>query len=168
MLNDYTSTETTDDYKLTSKSDNKNNNKTKKKISANYERELLDLLRSKGFAVVRSPSSGGGKTYPQPDLIAGSRSKNKFLAIELKTTKKGVVYLSDKQLTDLLLFAELFGAEAYIAFRLIGYNDTNYYFFELFTALKNDRITKTANGSMRLDLDTLKHAKLITDLCGCR
>ena len=53
--------------------------------------------------------------YPSPDVIAGNNLKR--LVIECKTTKDNSKYLTKKEVEDLVVFADTFGAEPWIAIR---------------------------------------------------
>ncbi len=91
-----------------------------KKRATDYERDLGDRFWELGFAVMRAPSSSGTTKYPRPDLLVGSAKRNKIIAIELKTARKDLFYISKKQVDGLIQFSELFGAEPYIAVKYVG------------------------------------------------
>lgn len=78
------------------------------------ERDLVHQFWNAGFAVLRSPSSGGGTILPRPDLIAGSASRQKFFVLEIKTVRKDVLYISEEQVKNLVEFATRIGFEAYL------------------------------------------------------
>lgn len=75
------------------------------------ERDLVHMFWEKGFAVLRSPASGGGTVLPRPDLIAGSIKRDKFFVIEIKTVRKDVLYLESSQIEGLIEFGKRIGFE---------------------------------------------------------
>ncbi|MCW1296362.1 MAG: Holliday junction resolvase Hjc [Candidatus Parvarchaeota archaeon] len=71
---------------------------------ANVERELIHHLLKKGYACMRA--AGSGKTsYPSPDIFAGKHGK--MLAIEVKSSKKDVVYIEKNEIDELLRWASI-------------------------------------------------------------
>ena len=80
----------------------------------NAERELLHMFWNADFACFRAAGSGSMK-YPCPDLIAGNNVRK--LAIEVKNPGKDYQHLDQREVTDLQEFAQLFGAEPWIAIR---------------------------------------------------
>lgn len=80
-----------------------------------FERELIHKLWENGFAAMRSPGSGS-ISYPMPDILAGNGKK--FIAIEVKMRSELPVYLSEQEVKDLVMFANLFGAEPYIGVKI--------------------------------------------------
>ena len=87
-----------------------------KKKGTRFERELIHILWENGFAAVRTPTSGGGISYPMPDIIAGNGKK--YIAIEVKMRNELPLYISEQQIKDLAMFSNLFGAEAVIGLKL--------------------------------------------------
>lgn len=86
---------------------------------ARAERELAKKLWSLGFAVVRSPASGGGRggSRSAPDLVAAK--KGKVLAIEVKAVEPGEpAKLTPKQVMKLLIWASRAWAETYVAVKV--------------------------------------------------
>lgn len=85
-----------------------------KEKGANAERELLHMLWQKGFACARVAGSG---KIPEPscDLVAGKFRKK--YAIECKTSKDKKRYIDSKQISDFLIFSEIFGLEPVMAIR---------------------------------------------------
>jgi Holliday junction resolvase len=88
-----------------------------------FERELLNKLWQYGFAAVRSAGSGA-MSFPSPDIVAGNGKR--FLAIEVKMRSSLPLYISEDELKELIMFSNLFGAEAYIALK-ISYNDWKFF-----------------------------------------
>jgi Holliday junction resolvase len=92
----------------------------------NAERELLHKFWQTGeWIALRSPGSGAIR-YPCPDLLAGKQGRK--LAIECKSTKADRQYLRQEQVADLRRFADIFGAEPWIAVR---FDRDDWYFFML-------------------------------------
>lgn len=79
------------------------------------ERELVNLLADRGFAVMRAPSSGAGTTRELPDVIAGNGET--FYTFEVKSSKGNPVYLGGEEVENLVYFAQNFGGRARIAVR---------------------------------------------------
>ena len=80
----------------------------------NAERELIHMFWKKGWAAVRVAGSGSSH-YPSPDVLVGNNLRR--LAIECKAVGGTSKYLSLEQVGDLNVFAERFGAEAWIGLR---------------------------------------------------
>ncbi len=78
------------------------------------ERELFHLLWKHGYGVVRSAGSGS-TSQPSPDLLASNGKRT--LAIECKSIRGEKKYFSAEELEQLHIFAEAFGAEAWLAIR---------------------------------------------------
>src|SRR3989344_6031963 len=101
-----------------------------------YERELIHMFYDSGFSVVRSAGSGS-TPLPSPDIIV-SNSKNIF-AIECKSINSKRKYFPEKEINELKLFSEKFGAIPLIAIRFdrigwyfvhlndMGFSKTNYF-----------------------------------------
>jgi len=94
------------------------------KKGANAERELVQMFNGIGWAAIRVAGSGVSK-FPSPDVVAGKG--NKIVAIECKATKSNSKYIQDQQVKELLQFADVFGAEAYIAVR---FNNLGWRFYK--------------------------------------
>lgn len=78
------------------------------------ERELLEVFHKAGYFGMRSAGSGRSGV-PCPDVIVG-RSGRVF-AIEVKSTKKNVIYLEKYEVEELVRFAQEFGCRAIVAAR---------------------------------------------------
>jgi Holliday junction resolvase len=89
----------------------------RKSKGINAERELMHRIWEKGCPAVRVAGSGAIK-YPAPDIIAGT--ENGKIAIEVKASSGNAVYIEKEQVDDLLHFASIFGAEAWIAAKFTG------------------------------------------------
>ncbi len=79
-----------------------------------YERRLIEELWKRGFAAIRV--AGSGLIKFSPDIVAGNGKK--YLAIEVKMRKSLPLYINETEVKDLEVFANRFGAEAYIALKL--------------------------------------------------
>lgn len=100
---------------------------------ASAERELIKMLEKEGFAVVRSAGS------KKVDIVAGNGKL--YLCIEVKTTKKDKLYLSEEDVEKVKSFASRFGGKGIVAIKFIN---NGWYFFdagELKKSGKNYRIT---------------------------
>lgn len=84
-----------------------------------FERELIHRLWENGFAAMRSAGSGAAR-YPMPDIVAGNGKR--FIAIEVKKREKLPVYLTEREVKELIMFANLFGAEPFIAVKVTNQN----------------------------------------------
>lgn len=100
-----------------------------------YERELVNKLWSAGFTVMRSPTSGGGRKQPQPDVLA-SDGTNTY-ALECKSSSDWRIYVAEGEVEQLLKFCEGFGAEPLIAVRF------NYVPWKLLSPEKAERTEKS-------------------------
>ena len=88
---------------------------SRKSKGINAEREIIHAFwKVPGWTACRVAGSGSMR-YPSPDIIAGNISRK--LAIECKSTKSKYQYFEKAEITQLLQYAELFAAEAWIAIR---------------------------------------------------
>lgn len=78
------------------------------------ERELIHLLWSAGLAAARVAGSGSSR-YPSCDIIAGGSGQ--LFAFECKSVKQGNRYLDKQSVADFLRFAQMLGAQPWIAVR---------------------------------------------------
>ena len=81
------------------------------------EREIIHILDSLGFAVLRAPSSGAGTKLDRPDIIAGK--KGLHLAIEVKSTRKETLYIEKESVNQLVRFSIKFGADPIVAIKFM-------------------------------------------------
>lgn len=88
------------------------------------ERELVNILYEKGFAVMRAPASGAATEREMPDVLAGNSED--FYAIEAKSSGSDVIYIDEEEVDGLKHFAENFGAEEKIGVR---FDREDWYFF---------------------------------------
>jgi Holliday junction resolvase len=82
---------------------------------AGGERELAHLLNSKGFSVMRAPSSGGS-VYPL-DIVA--LRKGMIIAFEIKTWNRKP-YIDKAQLAGLRGWCDRAGAMGFVGWRARG------------------------------------------------
>jgi Holliday junction resolvase len=88
------------------------------------ERELVNLLDERGFAVMRAPSSGSATERDLPDVLAGNGET--FYAIEAKSSSGRPVYLDGEEVEALVYFARNFGAKPRVGVR---FDREDWYFF---------------------------------------
>ena len=101
------------------------------------DRELLHLFWENEWAAMRSAGSGS-TSRPSPDILA-SKNNNTF-AIECKSIKHNSQHFNKKEIDQLLLFSNLFGAKPIIGMRF----DKEGWFFlnvEKLSANKNGNYT---------------------------
>lgn len=77
------------------------------------ERDLVNVLDARGFAVMRAPASGSATDRELPDVLAGNGQG--FYAFEAKSSAGQPIYLDGDEIADLRYFAEHFGAEPRLA-----------------------------------------------------
>jgi holliday junction resolvase Hjr len=101
-----------------------------------YERELIHMFYNEGYGVLRSAGSGS-TPLPSPDIIVSNGKK--ILAIECKSLNSKRKYFPEKEINELKIFSERFGAIPLIGIRFdrigwyfvdmdnMGFSKTNYY-----------------------------------------
>ncbi|MFA6073003.1 MAG: Holliday junction resolvase Hjc [Candidatus Woesearchaeota archaeon] len=85
-----------------------------KSRGTNAERDLVHKFWASKWACFRAAGSGSNK-YPTPDIIAGNNIRK--LAIEVKLTTSDRQYFDRKEIEDLNLFGQMFGAEPWVAIK---------------------------------------------------
>lgn len=82
-----------------------------------YERKLILLFDDSGWAFMKSPSSGSGRSDDQPDMVVGKATVEGLppLGIEAKTTAKDACTIKEDEAEQLRRWCELFGAVPVIA-----------------------------------------------------
>ena len=98
------------------------------------ERELFHIFHQAGWQPIHVAGSGSA-TIEAADLVAGK--KGRVLAIECKSGKKAR-YITKKQIEELKIFSEKFGAEPWLAAR---FNNVEW----LFLTMEDLRESKTGN-----------------------
>ena len=81
---------------------------------ASYERELVALLKNRGYCAVRADGSGRAR-MEQPDLLAGNGAR--FLGIECKYSGTDYKTIGMEEVNCLVKFCKNFGCTAVLAFR---------------------------------------------------
>ena len=99
----------------------------------NAERELVHMFWGENWACLRIAGSGSIK-YPSPDLLVGNSLRR--LAVECKTTKDSKKYFEKNQIYSLKKFAEIFGAEPWVAIKFKG---ENWYFISIEDLAETDK-----------------------------
>ena len=97
----------------------------RKSKGSKAERDLIHLLWSKGFAAMRAAGSGSTQ-HPSPDIVAGDGKR--FFAFECKSSRNKTKYLTRDEITQLDLFANSFGAMAFVA---IKFDNEQWHFLRL-------------------------------------
>ena len=101
------------------------------------ELELVDLLVQRGFYAVRVPVSGG-RGFPCDVLAAKNEDRRVY---EVKTTKRKVLYLYEKDIKPLIEFSQKFSFQAYVAVRW-KYKKKNPWTFTQINEAKPFKITR--------------------------
>jgi len=115
----------------------------------NAERDLLHKFWSTtGWSAVRVAGSGSMR-YPSADVLASNKLRK--LAIECKTSIKKNKYLPKEDIDQLKKFADIFGAEPWIAIRFKGHD---WYFVSL-------EDIKEKGKSFVIDIDIIKSKGLL-------
>ena len=120
---------------------------SRKSKGTNAERELVRLFWNKGFASIRAAGSGSSR-YPSPDVLAGNGARR--IAIECKTSREHVKYLTLKEVSELKRFSEVFGAEAWIGLR---FKDAEWHFVSV-------EDLRSAGSSFSVSMDLVKRKGL--------
>ena len=98
-----------------------NHNKAK---GSNVERELIAMFWNAGWGAVRIAGSGGSQ-FPNPDVLASNKIRR--IAVECKFVNDNKKYFSKEDIAQLEMFAEKFGAEAWLG---IKFSRKNWYFIK--------------------------------------
>jgi holliday junction resolvase Hjr len=114
----------------------------------NAERDLIHKFWSVGWASVRVAGSGS-MVYPSADVLVGNKLRK--LAIECKTSSKGSKYLPKEEVRQLKKFADMFGAEPWIAVKFKG---CDWYFVSL------DNMEDTGK-NFSVDVNNIKNKGLL-------
>ena len=115
----------------------------------NGEREIIHLfVETEEWFACRVAGSGSSR-YPSPDIIAGNKLRK--LAIECKTCNNKSKYLPKEEIEQLKTFADLFGAEPWVAIRFKGHD---WYFMSLEDIIESGK-------SFVIDVDAAKSKGLL-------
>lgn len=79
------------------------------------ERELFEMFVSNGYRAVRVAGSGT-MDNAECDLIAGKKGNRKY-AVEVKSSKVPVKYITKDQIEKFVVFSEIFGLVPIVALR---------------------------------------------------
>jgi len=115
-------------------------NKTK---GSKYERELFQMFIENNFRAVRVAGSGVMENA-DCDIIAGKKGK-KF-AIEVKSSKSPLKYISKEQVNSFIIFSEIFALRPVIAVR---FNRKGWFFL-------NPKDMKDAGKNWVINLETAR------------
>ncbi|TAL57692.1 MAG: hypothetical protein EPN86_01565, partial [Nanoarchaeota archaeon] len=85
-----------------------------KQKGTNAERELIHMLWKTGWGGIRVAGSGSIK-YPAPDVIAGNGLRR--IVVECKSIGGSFVYLTKKEVSELIEFSKAINAEPWIGVR---------------------------------------------------
>lgn len=86
-----------------------------KEKGSRVERELIKLFTENSWRAARIAGSGVGEDSPC-DIIAAKLGK-KAHAIECKSSKKQIIYITKAQVEDFILFSSIIGLKPVIATR---------------------------------------------------
>ena len=115
----------------------------------NAERDLIHKFWSISSWCATRVAGSGSMRYPSADILAANKLRK--LAIECKTSKKNSKYLPKDEIQQLKEFADIFGAEPWIAIKFKGHD---WYFISL------DDMVET-NKSFVIDVATAKNKGLL-------
>jgi Holliday junction resolvase len=120
------------------------------------ERELVNALDDRGFAVMRAPASGSATERELPDVLAGDGDA--FFAVEAKSSSGDPIYLTGEEVEALVYFSQNFGASPKIGVR---FDREDWYFFHPADVYKTD------GGNYRVKKETaIEEGEHIDDLGG--
>lgn len=88
------------------------NNKAK---GSRVERELIKLFTERSWRAVRVAGSGVGEDSPC-DILAAKAGRKAF-TIEVKSSKKNIIYITKEQISDFMMFSNIVGLTPVIAAR---------------------------------------------------
>ena len=115
----------------------------------NAERDLIHKFwATNGWSAIRIAGSGSMR-YPSADVLATNKLRK--LAIECKTSTENSKYLPKEDIGQLKKFADIFGAEPWIAIKFKG---CEWYFISL------EDIEKTGKNFI-INVDTAKNNGLL-------
>lgn len=129
----------------------------KNKKGDRRERELVNELDDRGWAVMRAPASGSATERELPDVLAGNGEY--MYAFEAKASNGDPIYLEggtdDAEVESLMYFADNFGAYPRIAARF-DYED-----WRFFNPLQ---LHETPSGNRRVKIDDLPDGQTFEDI----
>ncbi len=92
-----------------------NYNMSNKAKGSKCERELFEMFVANGFRAVRVAGSGV-MDNAECDLITGKKGEKKY-AIEAKSSKTPVKYITKEQIEKFIVFSDIFGLVPVVALR---------------------------------------------------
>jgi len=87
-----------------------------KSKGSKIERELFQIFIDNCWRAVRVAGSGTMENA-DCDIIAGKSGKGRKYAIEVKSSKKPIKYISKEQIENFMIFCEIFGLKPVLALR---------------------------------------------------
>ncbi len=82
------------------------------------ERYIVEKLWDLDYAAIRVPGSGRSYRRPHPDIVAGNG--NRYLALQVKSTKEKQKYFKKEEISDLKEFCRIFGSDPVVAVKFPG------------------------------------------------
>lgn len=107
------------------------------------ERELVNSIYDRKWAVMRAPASGSATERELPDVLAGDGSA--FFAIEAKSSSGDPIYIDSTEIDGLVYFADHFGAVPLVGAR---FDREDWYFAH------PDDMYRTDGGNYRVKKET--------------
>lgn len=117
------------------------------------ERELVNKLSNRGFAVLRAPASGASTSKDLPDAVVSNGDD--IYAIEVKSSSGDPIYIDINEVNSLLNYAAKFGAKARLG---IKFDNKSWTFFH------PSELVLTDGYSFKIDTPDLADAEGIYDL----
>ena len=106
---------------------------SRKSKGINGERDLVHKFWARNWPCIRVAGSGSSR-YPSPDILAGNRER--MVAIECKTINDDSKYFPKEEIALLKQFADLFGAEPWVALK---FGANQWYFMSLDDLKETDK-----------------------------
>tara|TARA_B100000315_G_C14278224_1_gene451838 strand:+ start:197 stop:586 length:390 start_codon:yes stop_codon:yes gene_type:complete len=117
---------------------------SRKAKGMNAERDLVHKFWNNEWSAIRVAGSGSMK-YPAADVLATNKARS--LAIECKTSKDPIKYISHEDMEQLKTFASLFNAEPWLA---VKFNNQEWFF------LNPEDITEKTEKAYCIRADTIQ------------
>lgn len=117
------------------------------------ERELVNLLYDRQFAVMRAPASGSASDHELPDAIAGRDGT--VYVFEAKSSAEKPIYVEGVEIRALRKFGRGFDAKVRVAAR---FNYHEWAFFE------PNQLHVTPGGNYRVKKEDIPNGETLEDL----
>ena len=117
------------------------------------ERYLVKYLEKHGYAATRIPASGGATKSDRPDVLAGNGED--IYAVEVKSSKKDVIYIRHEQLLELKRFSKKFGATPLVCVKFTR---------EPYTILSTDQLNRTAYGNYKISREDINRGQPLEEM----